>query len=115
MTDTDSAYLVITEACSCIAVYYYFTNHMLNYSKGTPNPNGPILTECNTLKTVVSSSDEAEIGSTFENAQNLIPLRHILETVCLHQQPTKGSPIITYNLKYQGVLKCFIKPRKSKT
>ena len=111
MMDTCADYLVLPAAFSLISGHYCFTNLMIDYSKGTPNPNGPILTECNTLKTVVSSSDEAEIGSTFENAQNLIPLRHILETVCLHQQPTKGSPIITYNLKYQGVLKCFIKPR----
>ena len=33
----------------------------------------------------------------------------------LHQQPTKGSPIITDNLTYQGILTHFIKPCKSKT
>ena len=42
---------------------------MLDYSKGTPTPNGPILTEFKTLKTVVTSSAEAETGGTFENAQ----------------------------------------------
>ena len=42
---------------------------MLDYSKGNPNTNGPILTEYKTLKTVVSSSVEAETGGTFENAQ----------------------------------------------
>ena len=63
----------------------------------------------------VSSSAESEIGGTFDNAQNLIPLRHILKTVYLYQQPTKGSPIITDNLRYKGVLTRFIKPHKSKT
>ena len=33
----------------------------------------------------------------------------------LHQQSTKGSPIITDNIKYQGTLTCIIKPRKYKT
>ena len=63
---------------------------------------------------MVSSSAEAEIGGTFENAQNVIPLRNILENVYLHHQPTKGSPIITYNIKSKGILTRFIKPRKSK-
>ena len=88
---------------------------MLNYSKGNPTPNGPISKECKIFKTKVSSSAESETGDTFKNAQNIIPLRHILETVYLHQQPTEGSPIVTDNLKYQGILTCFIKPRKSKT
>ena len=57
---------------------------MLDYSKGTPIPNGPILAECKTLKSVVSSSDESETGGTFKNAQNVIPLRHIIQTVYLH-------------------------------
>ena len=56
MKDTDVSYLVLLETYSSIAEYYYFTNRMLNYSKGNPTPNGPILTECNTLKTVVSFS-----------------------------------------------------------
>ena len=33
---------------------------------------------------MVSSSAEAEIGGTFENAQNVIPLRHNIENVYLH-------------------------------
>ena len=112
MTDTYDTYLVLPEARSSIAGYYYFTNRMLDCFKGTPTPNGPILTECKTLKTVVSSSAEAETGGTFENAQNVMPLRHILKTVYLHKQPTKGSPIITTNVTSQDILTRFIKPCK---
>ena len=115
MTYTDDAYLVILEARSCIVGYYFFTNRMIDYSKGTPTPNGPILIEFKTFKTMVSSSAEAEKCGTFENAHNVILLRYILETVYLHQQPTKGSPIITKNLTYQGILTSFIKLFKSKT
>ena len=53
---------------------------MLVYYKGNPTINVPILKEYKTLKTVVPSSAEAEIGGTFKNAQNVIPLRLILET-----------------------------------
>ena len=109
MTDTDSNYPVLPEACSRISGYYYFTKSMLDYSKDTPTPNGPILTECKTLKTLVSSSAEVETGGTLENAQNVIPLRHIIKTLYLHQKPTTGSPIITEKLTYQGILTCLIK------
>ena len=51
-------------------------------------------------KNLVSSSPEAETGGTFENAQNVIPSKHILETVFLHHRPTRGFPIVTYNLTY---------------
>ena len=76
ITEKDYAYLVLSVACSRIAGQYYFTSCILDYSKGTPTPNGPILTERKTLKTVFSSYAEAktETGGTFENAQNVIPL-----------------------------------------
>ena len=44
MTDIDADYLVIPVSCSHIAGHYYFTNHMLDYSKGTPPQNVHILT-----------------------------------------------------------------------
>jgi hypothetical protein len=115
MTDTDAAYLVLPSARSRIAGHYYYTNKMNDYSTGTPTPNGPILTECKTLRSVVSSSAEAETGGAYLNAQNVIPLRHILETVFHHPQPKLGSPIITNNITSQGILTHFIKSRKSKT
>ena len=68
---------------------------MLDYSKGTPTPNNHILTEFSTPKTLVLSSAEAETGGTFENAQDVVLLRYILETVYFHQKLTKGSPIVT--------------------
>ena len=43
MTDIDTAYLVLSASLSIIAGHFYFTNHMLDYSKVTPAPNGPIL------------------------------------------------------------------------
>ena len=89
MIDTGATYLVIPAARSCIEGHYYVTNRMPNYSKGCPTPNRPTLTECKTLKNSFSSSAEVEIGGTFKNAQNLIPLRHILETVSLDQKPIK--------------------------
>jgi hypothetical protein len=115
MTDTDAAYLVLPKARSRITGHYYFTNRMDDYTQGIPMANGPVLIECKTLRSVVSSSAEAETGGTFANAQNVIPMKHILETVFRHPQPEKGSPIVTDNLTSQGILIKLIKPRKSKT
>ena len=42
MTHTYAAYLVLPTYRSRIAGHYYFTNHMLDHSKGNPNPNEPI-------------------------------------------------------------------------
>ena len=48
---TDAAYLVLLKARSRIgAGHYYFSNRMNDYSTGHPTHNGPILTECKTLK-----------------------------------------------------------------
>ena len=44
ITDTNSAYIVLTYARSLIADHYYLTDRMLDYSKGNPTPNGLILT-----------------------------------------------------------------------
>ena len=113
--ETDAAYLVLPKARSRIAGHYYFSNRMNDYSTGHPTHNGPILTECKTLKRVVSSAAEAETGGTFENAQNVIPMAWLLKNVFSHPQPALGSPIITDNLTSRGILTKLIKPRKSKT
>ena len=45
LTDIYAVYLVLPEDRSHIAGHYYFTNRIFYYSKDTPTPNGPILTE----------------------------------------------------------------------
>ena len=114
ITDNDDTSLVLPAACSFIASQYYLNKHMLDYSKGTPTPNGLILTEFKTIKTIISSSAEAKTESIFENTQNVIPLRIILKTVFLNPQPKERSPIITYNLTSLGILIYSIKLVKSK-
>ena len=74
MKDTDSTYLVLPASLSRITVHCYFTNHMPDYYKVTLTSNGPISTECKTLKTVVYYSSKAETGGTFENEKNVTPL-----------------------------------------
>ena len=40
----------------------------------TVPPNGPILTECRTIKHVVTSSAKAETSALFHNAQTALPI-----------------------------------------
>ena len=115
MTKTYDTYLVLSSSRSYISGHFYFTNQMLDYYKGTPTTNGIILIESKNPKTVIYSSTESETGGTFKNAKNAIILRHILETVFLHQQHTKGYSIVLGNITPQGILNRFIKPFKSKT
>ena len=60
----------------------------------SPKINGPILTECNTIKNVVVSAAEVEICGFLHNAQISIPIRFILNVLGHPQPPT---PIKTDN------------------
>ena len=77
---------------------------MPDYSKGNPTPKSQILIEFKTLNTVVFFSAKAKTGDIFVNSQNVIPLRHLLETVFLNPQPKEGSSIIIDNLTLIGIL-----------
>ena len=84
--DSDAAYLVLPEACSRLAGHYF-----LSTDPGltrTVLPNGPILTECRTIKHVVASSAEAETSALFHNAQTALPIRYLLRAMGHPQPPT---------------------------
>ena len=68
---SDASYLVLSNARSRIAGYYFFrtNNNILN---------APIHVEFKTLKHVVSSAAECEKGGISINRQNVTPLRDII-------------------------------------
>ena len=104
--DTDAFYLVLPNAKSRIAGYYFFKtdNDILN---------APIHIECKTLKHVVSSSAEAETGGgVFTNAQNCIPMRTILAEMGHPQPPT---PIKIDNSTASGFVHDNIQMKRSKS
>lgn len=108
--DTDAAYLVLPKARSRCAGHYYLTNDSLD----NPPPNGPIYTLCKTIRNVVSSSAEAETHGAFTNAQEIIPIKRMLEAMG-HKQPPNGTPLKTDNKTSHDITTNLIKPRKSKT
>ena len=81
--DSDVAYLVRPNVRSRLASYFYLDNITPN---GLPQLNGSILVEYKTLKHVVVSAADIEVGIIFHNAQMpmAIPIRVILEALEHH-------------------------------
>ena len=73
--DSDAAYLVLPKARSRGVRHFYLSSTLNNMQTiPTPASNGPILTECQTLKNVMSSAAEAEVGTVFLNGKATIPI-----------------------------------------
>ena len=108
--DSDAAYIVAKKSRSRVAGYY----HLSSDPKVTNDPplNGAIHIECKTLRHVVSSPAEAEVGGVFHNAQIAIPIRTILHALNHPQPPT---PIKTDNSTAYGFIYDNIHQRRSKS
>ena len=92
--DTDAAYLVLPNARSRIAGYFYLANNPTVLTPSKIPLNGAIHVECRTLKHVVASAAEAETGGIFHNCQMALPIRQMLIDLG-HPQPR--TPIKTDN------------------
>ena len=107
--DSDAAYLVLPKARSRLAGHYFMSDDP-NHNK-IPPPNGPILTECRTIRRVVASSAEAETSALFHNAQTAIPIRYLLEQMGHRQPPT---PLKTDNTTANAFVHQNMRHKKSK-
>ena len=76
----------------------------------TPHPklNGPILTEYTTLRNVMSSAAEAEVGTIHHNGKATVPVQTVLIKMGHLQQPT---PVKTDNNTADGFLNKKIKQK----
>ena len=108
--DSDAVYLVAPKSRSRVAGFYYLSNHPTPQHQA--NLNGSILVECKTLRHVVSSAVEAEVGGIFHNAQTTIPIRTLLQALGHHQPPT---PIKTDNATANGFVHDNIYKKRSKS
>lgn len=84
--DSDAAYLVLRNAKSRIAGYFYLS--FTPPANQEPFLNAPILVMCKTLRNIVSSAAEAETAGVFISSQLAILIRHALECLGHHQPPT---------------------------
>ena len=74
--DSDTAYLIQPKAHSCAAGRYYLSNNPPPpHIRPTTTPNRPILTKCQTIRTVMASATEAEKGAIFLNGHKAVPIR----------------------------------------
>ena len=95
--DSDASYLSDPSANIRTGGNYYLSllpTGPKKYPKLPPPANGPIHTECRSLKHVVASTDEAEVGGIFHNGQTGVPLIITLHEIGFNQPPT---PIKTDN------------------
>ena len=87
--DSDEAYLVQPKACRRAAGHFYLSdNPPSDNIRPTLSPNGPILTKCQTIRTVMASAAEAETGAIFLNGQQAVPVRTSFSEMGHPQPPT---------------------------
>ena len=108
--DSDAAYLVSPNAKSRYAGYFYLGNK--SSSSSTTKPNGAVLVDCKTFRSILASAAECETGGVFFNGQTAVVLRVALTTLGHPQPPT---PIKTDNSTANSFVHSNIKQRKSKT
>ena len=109
--DTDAAYLVLPNAHSRYAEFFYLSDRP-THPLIAPHTNGAVLVICRTLRGVLASAAETETGGVFHNAQTAIILRRLLEALG-HPQP--ATPLHTDNTVSNSFVHSNIKQRRSKT
>ena len=83
------------EARSCYAGHFYLSDWPTPIPiKPNPDRNGPIKTECKTIRNVVASAAEAKACGTFNNGKKAINVRPYLIGLD-HEQPL--TPLKTDN------------------
>ena len=79
LVDSDAAYITMLEAWSFYARNFYLSDRPSPEPvKPSPKRNGPIHTECKTIRNVVSSASDAETCGTFNNGGKISACNHIV-------------------------------------
>lgn len=105
---SDASYLSEPQARSRAAGHFFLDNQAPNTPLGN---NGAILNPTGTLKHVVSSAAESEVGGLFVNAKEATSIRTTLTEMGWKQQPTD---LITDNSTAHGIANGSIKQQRSK-
>ena len=110
---SDASYLSDPGACSRVGGHYLLSK---NSTEPTKPPlmdsplNGPIHTVSKILHNVMESATESEIGATFHNGQEAVPIRTTLQELG-HPQPQ--TPIRVDNSTAKGFANGTIKKKRS--
>ena len=108
----DAVFLVLPKAQSHTAGYFRLLNHPES-NNFFYKDNGPILIECLTLRSIVTSVTESETNGVFHNAKKVLPIIYTLEQM-VHPQK-QPVPIRTNNSTSAGFISRNIQMKQSKT
>ena len=110
--DSDASYLAVRKARSRAGGYYYLSDKANSTKPPTkPTPNGVLHALCITLRNVMTSAAEAELGALFYNGQVPEPIRTCLEEMGYSQPST---PIKTDNSTAAGIVNSSIHQKNQK-
>ena len=112
MVDSDAAYLVLPNARSRVAGHFYLEALPRAHKAYQAKKNAPILTECYTLKNVVSSAAEAECGGVFHNCIVAIGIRNTLAEM---GHPQGKTLITTDNTTATSFVHSAMRTKRSKS
>jgi hypothetical protein len=113
--DSDASYLSVRKARSRVGGHHYLSSASADSTKAPvndPPPNGPLHAVCASMKNVMASAAEAEMGGLFTNGQEAVILRTTLEELGHRQPPT---PIKTDNSTASGIANKSIRQRRSRS
>jgi hypothetical protein len=111
---SDASYLSETRARSRAGGHFFLSDAPTDPDMPPlvrPPLNGPVLTVSKILDVVVGSAAEAEIGGTYINGQEAVPLRTTLAELKHPQPPT---PMQVDNTTAEGFANDTIKQKRSK-
>ena len=110
--ESDAAYLVLPDACSHVAGYFYLRLHNHPRKAYPGHFKAPILVECLTLKDAVSSAAETEFGGHFHNCTTAIGLRNALIGF---GHPQIKTPVVTDNSTTKSFVHSKMQAKRSKS
>jgi hypothetical protein len=111
--ETDAAYLVLPQARSWCAAYYYLSDK-LKSPTDKPKMNGAVHVLWKTIPNVVGSAAEAEVGGICYGAREAVPMIIALEEMGHPRDPT-GVMITTDNSTAHGILNSTMRAKLSKS
>ena len=114
-TDSDASYLSAPKGRSQMGGFHFLSDKPNKVTTGPtakgPTMNGAILVACTTMREVMSSATEAELGALFHNGKAAALIRTTLEELGHPKPPT---PLQTDNTTAIGIASNNIKQKRSK-
>eukprot|EP00804_Cyclotella_cryptica_P012317 CCRYP_020810-RA/>CCRYP_020810-RA protein AED:0.37 eAED:0.37 QI:0/0/0/1/1/1/2/0/434 len=86
-------------------------HHFLSENVPNPSNNRAIYNKASIIKSVMSSTAEAELGALYTNARKGVEIRHILEEMGHKQSPT---PVQTDDSTADGIINSQVQPKRTK-